>query len=260
MAVVNRKNFLGLELSDWHKQMLAEKFISQGPTEHRELREHYITLYTSDTENNYVISKPAQETIENIKLDDPVKTFPMIIEKADDQGTLLLNKEEFFRYYRINQTGEDHLIGIWVKKELDPNGKTAMIDGEMVKDFYFYYESFRIMPDEFSHPDMYKGMHPKIKEFIKTLIFVKCSNIETYLMRPMEKARPPKMQDSKWINKAGIPVTLVNADWNRMYIKAEGFKVRGHVRFQRHGKENKEIKIIYIDSYTKKGYKRQFHN
>lgn len=266
MAVVNPKNYFGLEMDDHTKQMFVQKFLSEvdersGLVDKR-ARNTFALMYMHDTRTNYVLSKTAQETIGMIKLDKPANVFSMIIENADEQATFLLDKDRFIRYYRTNDIGDDSLAAIYCQRHEVEGGQTFVYKDQKMKDYYLTYETFRIMKDDFAHPDKtLKGiMHEKIVEFIKTLIFVKCSNVESYEMKPMEKARPPKMQDNKWINKSGRHVTLVNADWNRMYVKTEGFMVRGHVRFQRHGKENKLIKIIYIDSYQKKGYKRQFHS
>jgi hypothetical protein len=255
MAVVNPKNFFGLEMESFMKKMFIDKYVSEVPEKYRSLRKWYAEAYTSDTPNNYVISKHAQETVEQIKLDEPRNVVNMVIENADPDGaTYLLNKFEFFRYFPIKDRGTDDMMCIWMKKELL---KTTVM-GEDFDDFYIRYESWRLSEGEIYHP--VDDRLPVIVQFIKTMIFVKCSNVEAYEMKSGQKIRPPRMTDNKWINKSGTTVTLINADWNRMYIKTEGFSVRGHIRFQRHGKENKLIKIVYIDSYQKKGYKRKFHS
>ncbi len=254
MAVVNSKNYFGLEMDEMTKEMVIEKYIKEVPEQYRSVRKWYARAYTTDTDINYLISKHALETIEQIKMDNPEKVVDMIIEKADPEGaTFLINKNEFFRYMPIEDRGTKDMMCIYMRRV--PTGTQIM----GFKDWYVEYESWRLSAGgEINHPT--DKRLPVIIQFIKIMIFVKCSNVETYFMKPMEKARPPQMADSRWINKSGKEVTLVNADWNRMYIKAEGFKVRGHIRFQRHGEGNKLIKLIWIDSYEKKGYKRTFHN
>lgn len=252
MAVINPKNYYGLGMSDFDKSMFIAGWMKELPEgEDAQVRSHYGNLYMTSTRQNYVLSKPAQETIEKIKLSDPIKVFKMIIEHADYEGaTILIDNNTFFRYFPIRDRGVNDLSCIWIQRQ--------WIDDHT--NYFLNYDGWRIMEHEYSHPDHILGMKDNILQFIKSLIFLKCTNVESYLMKPQQKARPPHLKDSKWINKSGLDVTLVNADWNRMYIKSEEFAVSGHVRLQPHGKENKQIKIIWIDSYTKKGYKRQFHS
>lgn len=260
MAVINSKNYFGLDLSQMEQDMFVEAFVREGTKFGASpfLREQYAKLYMEPRDKHYLLSRHAYETIGQINISDPANVFEMILEHSDDNAMILVDKNQFFSYHHMDEIGEDSLCGFWGERVY--TGETMEVGDKIFHDYYFNYEAFRIMKDDYSHPDKLKGLHPKIIEFVKALIFIKCSNIEAYPMKPMQKARPPQMADSKWINKSGTEVILVNADWNRMYVKSEGFKVRGHIRFQRHGKENKLVKLIWIDSYEKSGYKRQFHS
>lgn len=264
MAVVNPNNYFGLDLSEMEKAMFKEAFLKEGVERGKgrmdlAIREQYADMYMTSTEINYLLSNEARATVDKIKLSNPIDVFEMIIEAADEGATILLGKDHYFRYYRIDDIGDDCLVCFWGERVF--TGNEGVVDGKVIKDFYFNYETFRIMKDDWSHPDMLeKGLIPEIILFVKAIIFISCTNVEPYVMKPSQKARPVNMADKKWINKSGMEVTLINADWNRMYISTDGFDVQGHIRFQRHGKGNKEVKIIYINPYRKQGYQRKYHD
>lgn len=57
-------------------------------------------------------------------------------------------------------------------------------------------------------------------------------------------------------NDSKSKVTIVDTSWNKIIIKDEEFWVEGHLRCQRCGKGNREIKIIPIMPFKKYGYVR----
>lgn len=245
MAVINPKNYFGLHMSSLQKKMFTAKFAELGPDV--EARKHFAEIYTSDTDKNYLISEPALETINNIKVKNPYKILPLFFQSLQDgRATILLNKNHFFRYEKDG----DSLICIYMRKIPLESGN-----------FYIDFDAFRLTPAKIFHTQEYQypdPIHDAIKMFIKVLIFLKCTNVvEIFEMKPKQKARVEHCNDKKWINKSGITVTLVNSDWNKMYYRTEEFEVSGHARFQRHGKGNQLVKLIWIDSYEKKGYSFQ---
>ena len=255
MAIINSKNYFGLEMNPILREKIIEKYVSEVGDEFKPLRKWYIEAYTTDTDLNYVLSKSAQDTIDKIKLDKPEKVLSLIIENADPGGaTFLLNKDEFYRYLPVEDKGTKDLMCIYMKRVLVNHTKL----GQPMSDYYITYESWRIRDGHINHP--VNNDLPEILRFIKMMIFIKCSNVEVFEMKPNEKARPPQMRDKKWINKSGFNVILVNSDWNRLYIRTEEFKVRGHLRFQRHGPKNALVKLIWINPYVKQGYKRKVKN
>lgn len=63
-------------------------------------------------------------------------------------------------------------------------------------------------------------------------------------------------KSGKVINEFPFAITMVNSRWNITTIRTEGFNVSGHFRLQPYGPQLSMSKIIFIDPFEKKGYKR----
>lgn len=55
-------------------------------------------------------------------------------------------------------------------------------------------------------------------------------------------------------NMTKIGCNILDSRWFTTIVRSEGFKVRGHFRFQACGPGMKERKLIYVDDYQKNGY------
>lgn len=191
-----------------------------------------------DTANNYLYTKSAQTLIDNIKVQNNSSLRKMIMQSADQEATILLNKFAFYRYFKE----EDSLICGFFS----------------IKDLYLTYETFRIREDDIIHP---KGFIHEIEFFIKCLVFAKCTNTETELIHGLPgKKQRAKIDKEKYFNESGVDVILVNAKYNKIVIRDEPFYVNTHGRFQPCGKNREYVKYIIIEGYFKKGYKREYKN
>lgn len=93
----------------------------------------------------------------------------------------------------------------------------------------------------------------------KLLCFFYFSENETIVVEPGRKYGT--LKQGKLINTfKNIPITIVNSNWNVTSIRTEGFGVRGHFRLQRCGVDNQDVKMIFIEPFTKNGYVRRAKN
>jgi len=63
-----------------------------------------------------------------------------------------------------------------------------------------------------------------------------------------------KVHNCKYQNKTKQPLTVLNANYLKTSKRTEGFKVRGHFRWQPCGPNRSERKLIFVDSFEKSGY------
>lgn len=88
---------------------------------------------------------------------------------------------------------------------------------------------------------------------IQCLIFLKLTEPEIIRLAAGKKHGTRKQGH---YNATSVPVTIVDSTWNKYIVRAEGFGVSGHFRMQRHGKDNADLKLIWIKPYQKQGYVR----
>ncbi len=63
-------------------------------------------------------------------------------------------------------------------------------------------------------------------------------------------------KSGKIMNDFKFPMTVVTSKWNVNTIRTEAFGVRGHFRVQPCGQGRTNYEIIFIEPFTKNGYKR----
>lgn len=81
--------------------------------------------------------------------------------------------------------------------------------------------------------------------------FMDVAEIFQEVVNPKEKIR---LHNCKYQNKSKYPLTILNANYLKTSIRTEGFKVRGHFRWQPYGPNRTKRKLIFIDSFEKSGY------
>lgn len=82
-------------------------------------------------------------------------------------------------------------------------------------------------------------------------LFKRYAEIETKILEPHKKIRDI---NCKYLNEIDLPITYIDSRWFTTIVKSEGFKVRGHFRFQPFGVGLKDRKIIWIEDFEKHGY------
>jgi hypothetical protein len=93
------------------------------------------------------------------------------------------------------------------------------------------------------------------QSYLSILFFIEFCEIETKVLSPKEKT---KIAGQKYYNEQGkSPVTILDCRWFTELIRNAPFGVRGHLRWQRCGEGRSKRKLIWIDSFEKKGYHRR---
>ena len=82
--------------------------------------------------------------------------------------------------------------------------------------------------------------------------FMDVAEVFEEVVKPKEKKR---LHNCKYQNKGKQDLIFLNANYIKTSIQRNGFPVRGHFRWQKHGKGLSKSKLIFIDSYEKNGYK-----
>lgn len=86
---------------------------------------------------------------------------------------------------------------------------------------------------------------------ITTCFFMDVAEIFEEEIKPKEKLR---IHNCKYQNKTKQPLIVLNANYLKTSIRTEGFKVRGHFKWQACGPNWSERKLIFIDTYEKSGH------
>lgn len=60
----------------------------------------------------------------------------------------------------------------------------------------------------------------------------------------------------KHLNEIPLDITVIDSNWITTIIRTEGFNVRGHFAIRACGKNRKDRRLVWINSYRKNGYIR----
>lgn len=86
------------------------------------------------------------------------------------------------------------------------------------------------------------------------LTFKKFAKLEIKELKPKTKNH---LFTCKYVNDTDFKVDIMNCTWFTTLVKSEGFKVRGHLRWQACGPNHSERELIYVHDFEKEGYTRQ---
>jgi len=85
-----------------------------------------------------------------------------------------------------------------------------------------------------------------------TILFKKYASIETKYIQANKKL---KDTHCKYVNDTNVGITHLDSKWFTTIVKSDGFKVRGHFRFQPKKKDGEWTKeLIWINEFQKDGY------
>lgn len=96
--------------------------------------------------------------------------------------------------------------------------------------------------------------------FFRLLIFVYLTEVEVQLLLPGARYGA-KASPTGFKNKEPFPFVVINANWNKISVRTEGFMVTGEsgfgfARLQRCGTNRNERKLVWIMPHQKHGYVR----
>jgi len=93
-----------------------------------------------------------------------------------------------------------------------------------------------------------------INEVLGLILFLKYCPLETKLI---PKGKKISHSDQEYLNKTKLPIEILDSTWFTTIVRSEGFTVGGHFRMQPIGPGRSERKLIWINSYEKRGYVRR---
>ena len=125
----------------------------------------------------------------------------------------------------------------------------------------FYWDRGREIAFEFGmhlEKDKYYFPHTNEEEFnrlVRLMTFVEIGDTEIILLEKGKNNGKSK-KDGKITNTSDNNVYVVDASWNQIIIRTDGFAVMGHYRLQPCGTGLADRKLIWIAAFEKHGYKR----
>ena len=93
-------------------------------------------------------------------------------------------------------------------------------------------------------------------KIMKVLIYLFLSDVIVQMI-PIGRSNGQPKKQGKIINDSSQPVKVVTSKWNTLTVRTGGFEVGGHFRLQPFGIDRKEVRLVYIKPYKKKGYTRR---
>lgn len=123
-------------------------------------------------------------------------------------------------------------------------------DGHLYWVMFFFDRESGELCEHFNHSDV-KGMEEFVYKFL--CFFYLTDNSEEIIQAGKVHGT---RKTGKISNDFNFPITLVNSKWNTTTIRTESFGVRGHFRLQPCGTGRSNYEIIFIEPFTKNGYKR----
>ena len=88
---------------------------------------------------------------------------------------------------------------------------------------------------------------------VQLLTYLMFGDISEKYLRPKQSVGIGR---SRFLNNSKLGIVFCDNLWKQR-VNLDGFKVRGHFRLQRVGEGRKKTKLIWIDEFEKKGYKRK---
>lgn len=106
----------------------------------------------------------------------------------------------------------------------------------------------------------FDGKYSKyFNKIAKIITFVELGDVEVTILE-QGKNNGRNKNDGKVTNQSDFKMYVVDTSWNKLIIRTEGFKVRGHFRLQACGEGFMDRKVIWIGAFEKHGYVRQPKN
>lgn len=268
--LVNRKNELGIRLSE---ESFIREGMLKGQTDHLNSKRQHLTdeqyefgitnakTLLFDNENlpntNYLIKETAEKMAGKIPLNEKFD-IKFLRSVPDKKATFLMGKNLTIRYYKVGKM--IHCLGLFI---------TETDDGDMLNSLFFRMdldEGYIYYPIKATNSDTKFRIHEIpydtigangiviLEALIKLLLFIELSDIIIELLEPNRKTGTRK--SGKVFNQSNSNIVVVDSKWNTISVRTEGFQVLGHWRAQPCGIGRRERRIIWIDSYEKKGYVR----
>lgn len=227
--------------------------------EFMEERRYNIKRWRTGGGENFVLTKTALEICQRIKIDVDKFDYSLLKNVVRPMATIHYSNalkdgknSTLIRYFTKNNK-----LNCIMLSELQGVNENAPWLGDLkkhVKDeklifycgFGIYLNTGEIVVEDSRHIEIFK-------QFMQIMSYIELSDTKHVVMKPRAKYRSDKKE--RFINLTQEDFYLVDASWNT-YIHVGEFNVRGHFRWQRCGKENQSVKLVFIKEFKKSGYHR----
>ena len=210
-------------------------------------------------EKGYYLSQKINDTLsEDISVQE--KLTELLHEIEPTQGIMLLPK---FRYSNIYNSFAYYVDkSDSSKKELNfsisfhgTRGMEVFISGT------FYDKKFKSMSFAADDLEFYADTTTVFEMFVNhafnILLFMQFAEVETVITegKKSKGASKVKFNNEKFLNDSNLKIEVIDSNWFKRLIRTGAFKVKGHFRMQPYGTQHSLRKLIWIDEFTKSGYK-----
>ena len=201
-----------------------------------------VNLINNEGNRQYLFSKKALAIVDKIKIDEKLEPDFFNGLRVGKKVTILLGNK-FIRYHVIE------------------GGIMIFFGGEETRQGYQYFSyTMASIYTDYRNTYSYEGMINPLEDirfnhFLKMLIFLEFSDTILEEINPGKKTG--SKASGKILNSSKDGVVFVDSKWNVTSIRVGEFLVSGHLRLQRVGKARGEVKLIYIQPFSKDGYMRQ---
>lgn len=142
---------------------------------------------------------------------------------------------------------KENLVGISLQNKTECSCFYSNIFFKGVKDHI--YKEFPNYTEYEVINELDNYLHTLVVSFVN---FIKYAKIET---KTIDGSKSVKEFGCKYQNESRSSVTILNSSWFTNIVRSEGFKVRGHFRFQPKKKDGEWTKeLIWINDFEKNGY------
>ena len=245
-------------------EYIRKNYSDKGAIERQNVMEKLANPYGNKL---FYLSKKVQEHAELIKFEKI--NLGWLRNLKQQHGTYILSKNEFYRFW-INEGNSIHIAHFY--PDLNFSGSMAEIMGSNLPDNFKSMSHLPVLKwDTFvirlkDYPNGFMPVDPEsnneAKEyFVKLLMFIELSEVVYHYIKPNQKVNvsptPGRNFDNKIKNEAGVDVTFVTTNWNKVLVVNGEFTVSGHLRIQPYGHNRSDYKLIWIEEYKKSGYMRR---
>jgi hypothetical protein len=188
----------------------------------------------------FYLTGTAQDAASHIKY--AVANMKWLRQIKDQRSIYVTSKNEF---YRFTKEGDRIMVLQYARS------------GEGISE-YVGYEGFALNLEDEEVAMLPTQDQEIAHRFIKLLLFIEMSKVETVKVAPQQKVKYGKGGDDKLFNDTGLNnVYMVNATWNKIIVVEGDFKVRGHFRVQPCGIGRKDYRLIWINEFKKGSFIRR---
>lgn len=252
---IKDKNYLGLGadyenyiadgIYNRQKKIILEK--AETVEEQEAFCKEVWNLTRNYNNKNYLMTEASLKVAERIKINEDKfdgKMFSGL--PLNRKISILIDSGLFYRY----MVQQDSILCMMCEGTYTVTNGVRVLTG-------VDYNSFRINTKDgwLSFPKDNPFQNKNFQNFLKYLIFLEFSTLETVCLKPSQKNHVSR-KIGKVVNESSNDVVIVDSTWNTI-IKVGSFNVSGHLRLQCCGVGKQGRKLIYIEEYAKKGYCRR---